>query len=65
MENIEDLGEIWKHLKEKYGNMIELVEIVIPELEGFPALKAYNDQKFKLIQFFFGASMPQTFSSFQ
>ena len=46
VENIEDLEEIWERLKEKYGDKIELVEIVITELEGYPALKAHDDQKF-------------------
>ena len=46
VENIDDLEEIWKRLKEKYGDKLELVEIVITELEASPTMKASDDQKF-------------------
>ena len=44
VENIEDIEEIWKRLEEKYGDKIDLVDVVIRELEEIQTMKISNDQ---------------------
>ena len=46
IENMEDMDAIWNRLDDKYGDRIDLVDVVIKELEGLPSMKGNEDQKF-------------------
>ena len=46
MENIEDISALWKRLDDKYGDKIDLVDVVIKDLDNLPNLKANEDSKF-------------------
>ena len=46
VENIDDMDEIWKRLESKYGDKIDLVDLVISEINDVPSLKSNDDQKF-------------------
>ena len=47
--NLEDMNLIWKRLDDKYGDKLDLVEVVIKELETLPSVKINEDAKFVLI----------------
>ena len=44
--NLETMTDIWKRLDDRYGDKIDLVDIVIKDLEALPQLKANDDAKF-------------------
>ena len=46
VKNIDDIHLIWKRLDDKYGDKLDLVEVVIKELEDLPAAKHNEDTKF-------------------
>ena len=46
VENIDNIEEIWTRLDLKYGDKIDLVDVVISELNEVPPLLANDDQKF-------------------
>ena len=46
VENIDEVEEIWKRLQDKYGDKLDLVEVVIKELDAVPTLKGNDDHKF-------------------
>ena len=46
VENIEDIDEMWKRLENKFGDKIDLVDVVIKEIEEVPTLKNNDDVKF-------------------
>ena len=46
VENIEDIEALWKCLDDKYGDKIDLVDIVIKDLESLPYMKVNDDPKF-------------------
>ncbi len=46
VRNIEEIDSIWKRLKEKYGEKMDLVDVVIKGLEKIPSLKHSDDAKF-------------------
>ena len=46
VRNIEGIDPIWKRLKEKYGETMDLVDIVIKGVEKLPSLKHSDDAKF-------------------
>ena len=46
VENIEDMKAIWMRLDDKYGDKLDLVDVVIKDLENLPSMKINDDQKF-------------------
>ena len=46
VENIEDIEALWKRLDDKYGDKIDLVDIVIKDLKSLPYMKINDDPKF-------------------
>ena len=44
--NIDDMNTIWKRLNDKYGDTLDLVEVVIKQLQELPTLKTNDDTKF-------------------
>ena len=46
VENIEDVTLIWTRIEQKYGDKLDLVEMVIKDLEKISNLKNYDDMKF-------------------
>ena len=46
VENVEEIEAIWRRLEDKYGDKMDLVDVVIKDLENIPNLKGNDDQKF-------------------
>ena len=46
VENIDDLSDIWERLENKYGDVIDLVDVVIADINEMQPLKGNDDQKF-------------------
>ena len=46
VENIEDIEALWYRLDDKYGDKIDLVDIVIKDLESLSYMKVNDDPKF-------------------
>ena len=44
--NLETMDSIWKLLDDKYGDKLDIVEVIIKELETLPQAKANDDAKF-------------------
>ena len=46
VENIDDIKDMWSRLEAKYGDKVDLVDLVISELSEVQPMKANDDQKF-------------------
>ena len=46
VENVEKIEDIWERLESKYGDKLDLVDMVISDLNEVQTLKANDDQKF-------------------
>ena len=47
--NLETMDSIWKRLDDKYGDKLDIVEVIIKELEALPPVKVNDDAKFVLM----------------
>ena len=46
VQNIDKVEDIWEKLKDRYGDTMHLVEVVIRELNELPVMKGSDDRKF-------------------
>ena len=45
VENMESLSDLWARLDDKYGDKIDLVDVVVKDLDGLPSMKGNDDHK--------------------